>query len=130
MPAPLSRSARTLIGAFLVSGTVHVLRPQTFDLAMPRWLPARREVVVWSGVAELACAAGLLVPTTRRVAGVASAALLVGVYPGNLQMAADAVAAVRRERTPGRVAAAVATIARLPMQWPMIRTALDAAASR
>lgn len=130
MPAPLRRSARVLIGAFLVSGTLHVLRPQTFDLAMPRWLPARREVVVWSGVAELVCAAGLLAPRTRRVAGVASAALLVGVYPGNLQMAADAVAAVRRERTPGRVAAAVATIARLPMQWPMIRTALDAAASR
>jgi uncharacterized membrane protein len=98
MTKPLDRGARTLAGAFLVSGTLHVLRPRTFEPAIPPWLSPRREIVVWSGVAELACAVGLAVPATRRAAGLASAALLVAVFPGNVQMAADAVVAVHRER--------------------------------
>lgn len=112
----LSRGARIVAGAFAVSGVVHLVRPQTFAPAMPPWLPAHREVIVWSGVAELACAAGLVAPPTRRLAGLASAALLVGVFPGNLQMAADAL------RTDNRAAQA-ATLARLPLQWPMVRAA-------
>ena len=46
-------------------------------------------MILGSGVAGLACAAGLVHPRSRRAAGWASAALLVGVYPGNLKMAAD-----------------------------------------
>ena len=109
---------RVLTGAFLVSGTVHLVRPRVFLPLVPRWLPARHGIVVWSGVAELACAAGLLVPATRRPAGVASAALLVAVFPGNLQMAVDA-----RRRGP---AYRTATLLRLPLQVPLVRTALRA----
>ena len=58
---------------------------------MPEIVPAHREAIYLSGVAELLCAAGLVHPKTRRLAGWASAALLVGVFPGNLKMAADAM---------------------------------------
>ena len=39
---------------------------------MPSFVPAHREVIYGSGVAELLCAAGMLHPRTRRVAGYAS----------------------------------------------------------
>lgn len=117
---PLRTGARGRVAAFLVSGTVHLVRPEVFEPVVPRGLPEPRALVVWSGVAELVCAAGMLVPRTRRAAGAAGAALLVGVFPGNVQMAVDAVRAVRRRPTPRRWAVAVLTLARLPLQWPLV----------
>jgi uncharacterized membrane protein len=90
---------------------------------MPRALPAHREIIYVSGVAELVCAAGLLIPRTRPLAGWASAALLVAVFPANLKMARDST---RTTNTAFKVAA----FARLPLQLPMIRTALRAARAR
>ena len=105
---------------FAASGTVHLVKPEVFEPLMPSWVPAHREVILGSGVAELACAAGLAVPRTRRLAGWASALLLVGVYPGNLKMAVDA------SRTRSTRFKALA-YGRLPLQLPMIRAALRAA---
>jgi uncharacterized membrane protein len=119
---PLPWDLRLLTGAFLVSGAVHLVAPRVFEPLVPRWLPARRALVLGSGVAELGCAAGLLHPATRRTAGLASAVLLVAVFPGNVQMALDA-----RGRSPAYRAA---TVARLPLQLPLVRTALGAAGSR
>lgn len=116
----LPRGTRILSAAFAVSGTLHLVRPRTFEPLMPSWVPAHREVILASGIAELVCAAGLNVPATRRVAGVASALLLLGVYPGNLKMAADAA---RTSSTPFKAAA----FGRLPLQLPLIRDALRAA---
>jgi len=118
--APLSRDAKIVVGAFLASGTVHLVKPEVYEPLMPSWVPAHREVILASGVAELACAAGLALPATRRTAGWASALLLVGVYPGNLKMAADAASS-------GSTGFKVAAFARLPLQLPMIRWALRAA---
>ena len=115
----LSATAKAVAGAFVVSGVVHLVRPQTFYPLMPRWVPAHREVVVGSGVAELACAAGLTFPRTRRAAGVASAVLLVGVYPGNVKMAVDSLGT-------DNTALKVGAFARLPLQLPMIRAVLRA----
>lgn len=117
---PLAPGTRILTLAFAISGTVHLARPRTFEPLMPPWVPAHREVILASGVAELACAAGLNVSRTRRVAGLASALLLVGIFPGNLTMAADAA---RTDNT----ALKAATLARLPLQLPLIRAALRAA---
>lgn len=119
MTAPLRTDAKIVVGAFLVSGTVHLVKPEVFERLMPSWVPAHREVIVGSGVAELLCAAGLMIPRTRRVAGLASAALLAGVFPGNVKMAADSVRG-------GNTALKAAALARLPLQAPMIRAALRA----
>jgi len=115
----LAWDAKFLVGIFTASGTVHVVRPQTYEPLMPKFVPRHREVIYASGVAELVCAAGLLHPRTRRVAGYASAGLLVLVFPGNLKMADDA----RRSRSTKFKAIAYG---RLPLQWPMIRAALKA----
>ena len=111
---PLSRTARLVATAFTVNGVLHLVRPQVFEPAMPAWVPAHREMIVWSGYAELACAAGLAVPQTRKVAALAGVGLLVGVYPANVQMAVDAMAG-------DKPAWKALTLARLPLQWPMIR---------
>ncbi len=117
------RSARAIAGIFAVSGAVHLARPEVYEPLMPSWVPAHREVILGSGVAELALAAGLLAPPTRRLAGWASVALLVGVFPGNVKMALDAVAGDDRRLQ-------AATIARLPLQWPLIRAAHAATRDR
>ncbi len=108
-----------MAGAFAVSGVVHLVRPQVFEPLVPRWLPARRALVVGSGVAELGCAVGLA--TRQPWAPVASAALLAAVWPGNLQ---HALAVQRSSRS--STAMKVAVWARLPLQIPMIRWALAA----
>ena len=114
--------SRAIAAAFLVSGTTHLVRPRVLLPLVPRALPARRAIVHASGVAELVCAAGLL--HGARWAGPASAALLVGVLPGNVQMALTATAAARRRPTPARLAFAAGCWARVPGQLPLIRAAL------
>src|SRR3954468_24408931 len=118
MAAP--RSVKLLALGFAASGAVHLVKPEVYLPLMPSWVPAHREVILASGVAELACAAGLAVPATRRAAGWASVLLLLGVYPGNLKMATDSL----KTKNTGLK---VASFARLPMQWPMIKAALRAA---
>jgi uncharacterized membrane protein len=117
MPLPLD--AKALVGILAASGAIHLARPATYEPLMPSFLPAHREVIYASGVAELLCAAGLLHPRTRKAAGYAGAALLVVVFPGNVKMALDAQ---RGRNTPLKAAA----WARLPLQLPMIRGALRA----
>ena len=123
---PLTRGAAVVAAAFLVSGVVHLVRPRVFEPAVPRALPRPRDLVVVSGVAELVCAAGLALPGTRRVAGPASAALLAAVFPANVQMALDGVRGLARHRSRRAVVRAGVTLARLPLQWPLIRWAASA----
>ncbi|MPZ94306.1 MAG: hypothetical protein GEU96_05160 [Propionibacteriales bacterium] len=112
-----------LAALFATSGVLHFARPQTYERIVPHRLPRKRALVYVSGAAELVCAAGLLHPRTRRAAGLTSAALLVGIFPANVQMAVDA------RRSPSTVYQ-VGTLVRLPLQWPMIRTAWKAARTR
>ena len=128
-PVPaLTKDVIGLASAFLVSGVIHLARPQVFEPTIPRQLPAPRQLVYVSGIAEIACAVGMLVPSTRRYAGWASAALLLAVWPANGQMLATAH--VRAQRDPADTRKQVergVMLARLPLQIPLIRTALKAA---
>ncbi len=112
----MSRDVARLAALFALSGTMHFVRPGVFERIVPHALPRRRELVLVSGAAELACAAGLLIPRTRRLAGLASAGLLVAVLPANVQMALD----LARSRRP--LAMKVAAVVRVPLQWPLVRT--------
>lgn len=123
--SPLTPLMRGLVGAYVISGVTHLVRPQVFEGIVPRGLPRRRQLVHASGVAELVCAAGLLTPRTRRAAGMASAALLLAVWPANVEMARQANRrVVRRGSTPKREIERVAAFARVPLQWPLIRASL------
>ncbi len=125
--SPLTRDVAALAAIFAASGVTHLVRPEVFEGIVPRALPAPRRLVYASGVAELLCAAGLVTPRTRMLAGWGSAALLVVIWPANVQMSVShARRAARRGDTSSRAMAA-ATVARLPLQWPLIRTALRAA---
>jgi len=111
-----------LAGLLGVAGVAHFVRPAPFARIVPRALGRPEPWVAASGVAELACATGLLAPRTRRPAALAAAGLFVAVYPANLVMA---VQALRSDRGPGWYRAAV--LARLPLQAPLVLWALRAA---
>ena len=130
MAAPsdsLSRDVTGLAVLLATSGVVHLVRPQVFEGMVPHLLPNARALVYVSGVAELLCAAGLLVPSTRRPAGLASAVLLLAVFPANVQMSIDQGRRADRKGDTASRASFAASLARLPLQVPLIRTALRAA---
>jgi uncharacterized membrane protein len=102
------------------AGVTHFVRPGFYDPIVPRFLPGKPRTWVYaSGVVELACAGLLLVPRTRRVGGWLSFATLIGVYPANIQAALDGGVPGAKPPFDSGVAAWV----RLPMQFPMIRSA-------
>lgn len=75
---------------YVTAGTLHFLRPRIYEAIMPRALPAKRELVYASGVAEIVGGAGGLYPGTRRAAGGWLIATLIAICPANVQMALDA----------------------------------------
>jgi uncharacterized membrane protein len=81
----------TRLGAFfLIAGSLHFLRPKPYVAIVPDALPRKREIVFASGVAELAGGAGVLVPSTRRLAGWWLIATLLAIFPANVNMAVNA----------------------------------------
>jgi uncharacterized membrane protein len=120
----MSRDVKLLAGIFTVSGVLHLVKPGPYEGIVPRQLPRKRELVLASGVAELALAGLLLHPRTRRLGGLGSAGLLAAVFPANVQMTLDSA---RSDRRPWWFT--LGTVLRLPLQLPMIRIALKAARS-
>jgi uncharacterized membrane protein len=101
--------ARTALGAFFVgAGLMHFARPRWYRAIMPRSLPAHRELVAASGVAEIAGGVLVLRDGTARAGGWWLIATLVGVFPANVSMAL-------RAREFARIPA-WALWARLPLQ--------------
>jgi len=113
MSSRWKRSSPWLLAGLLAGmGVAHFAAPTPFTRIVPKALPKPELLVAASGAAELACAALVAHPRTRRVGGWASAALLLAVFPANVQMALDS----------GRGSSAyrAATWARLPLQAPLI----------
>jgi uncharacterized membrane protein len=108
---------------FVVAGALHLVRPRLYEAIMPDYLPAHRELVAASGVAEMIGGAGLIVPATRRAAGWWLIATLVAVFPANVWMAQHP----ERYRLPGGRAA---LLARLPLQLVFMAWVRAAAARR
>lgn len=76
-----------LAGLFLGAGILHFANPQPFVNIVPPYLPAPWALVYISGVFEILGGVGLLVPFTRRWAGMGLVALLLAVFPANIHMA-------------------------------------------
>jgi uncharacterized membrane protein len=77
-----------LFGPFFVfAGVMHFVVPRTYEAIVPDYLPAHRELVAASGVAEIAGGLGVMHPRTRRLASWWSIATLIAVFPANLHMA-------------------------------------------
>ena len=110
-----ARRRRLALGVLLVvTGMLHFVVPDPYVRIIPSALPHgwARPLVYASGAAELAGGVALLLAPTS-TAGWFVAALLVAVFPANVQMAVDSPNAI--------------TILRLPLQVPLVWTALRVA---
>ena len=106
------------------AGVTHFVAPEAYERIVPRWVDDSRRVVLVSGAAEIVCGGLLSSRRTGRVGGGLTAALLVAVFPANVQMALDA--GTEHQAVPdmpvGRFR--LVAVARLPLQLPLIRWAL------
>ena len=88
-PVTRGRSAArwVLIAAYLVAGIAHLSTPGAFLMIMPDWVPYPREVILGTGICEIAGAFGLMTRSLRRAAGVGLALYAVCVFPANIKHA-------------------------------------------
>jgi uncharacterized membrane protein len=109
----LKRIARWAMVAFmLASGIGHFAITDAYVAMVPASFPSPRMLVWLSGVAELAGGIGLVLPwpSVRRAAAFGIIALLVAVFPANVNMAVNHIS------PPGMHIAPIALWARLPFQ--------------
>jgi len=97
---------------FVGSGVWHFLHTGTYVATMPAYLPSHTLLVQISGLAEILGGVGLLVPQTRRAAAWGIIALLVAVWPANINMA------IHHAQFSGMPVWAL--WARVPLQVPLI----------
>lgn len=85
-----TRAQRLLGLSFIGAGVNHFVIPRTYQQIVPPKLGelvGADTLVSVSGVAEVAGGIGVLLPATRRAAGLGLIALLAAVFPANLYMA-------------------------------------------
>ena len=97
------------------AGTAHFLRPDFYLPMMPPYLPWHSELVFLSGVAEVMCGLGLLLPQTRKLAAWGTIALLVAVFPANIHVAVHDVPVFGATEGAGPIG-----YVRLPLQLVLI----------
>ena len=108
LQGPVSRWLLALF--FIVAGILHFVFPAAYISVMPPWLGWHAALVIISGVAECAGGIGVLLPATRRLAGIGLLLLCIAVLPANVQMLLDA----REAHRAGWIIALL--VLRLPLQ--------------
>ncbi len=110
---PAYRTAAMLIGI----GVGHFVAPKPFDTIVPAELPGDPRFYTYaSGVAEVGIGTMLLVPRTRRAGALAAILLYLAVFPANVNMC--------RLWWDKPLPMKLASLARLPLQLPMIVQAI------
>jgi len=72
---------------YVFAGIQHFRVADYYLPMMPAYLPWHSELVLLSGVGEVLCGLGLLLPQTRVIAAWGTIALLVAVFPANIHVA-------------------------------------------
>ncbi len=93
---------------FTVAGINHFVNPGMYVKIIPDYLPAPEALNLISGAAEVAGGLGVFIPGLRKAAGWGLIALLIAVFPANIQMVFDG--------WPGGGVPAWVLWARLPLQ--------------
>lgn len=107
------------------AGFAHFAFPQAYERIVPRLLGDPAFWVRWSGIAEIACAALLAGPRTRRVSALATMGVLVVIFPANVKMALDGGIAEQ----PFPLGSPLVAWGRLPLQVPILVWAWKVAAA-
>ena len=91
---PFRTGFRWLLAAiYLTAGIIHLRSPGGFLQITPGWVPFPREVVLFTGLCEIAGSLALaLIPTLRRAAGMGLALYAVCVFPANINHALNDIA--------------------------------------
>ncbi|MFY9739642.1 MAG: hypothetical protein WAK11_11405 [Candidatus Cybelea sp.] len=106
--------ALVLLGVFFIAaGVNHFVHPGFYLRIVPGYLPDHALLVAISGACECLGGIGVLIPKTRRVAGIALIALLIAILPANVQMA-------QHPELYADIASALAFYIRLPLQLALI----------
>lgn len=85
----MRRSRAALAAFFAFAGAMHFVRPRFYEAIVPPSVGNEREVVVISGLAEIAGAVAVLHPRSRRLGRWWLLALLLAVFPANIHMAVN-----------------------------------------
>lgn len=85
-------TGRTALSLFFMwVGVMHFVKPEKFIQITPDVLPYKKELVYISGFFEILGGLGLMVPPTRKYAGMGLIALLFAVFPANINMAVNKI---------------------------------------
>ena len=88
MPFNLIFLMRSVLAIFYFgAGVVHIISPSGFIKIVPHFVPWPAQVVFVTGLCEIAGALGLLLPTSRKAAGIGLALYAVCVFPANINHA-------------------------------------------
>jgi len=79
----------TMAASYLLFGVVHLLRPDAMVPIVPDIVPFPREVILITGVCEIAGALALLGTRLRSIAGVMFALYALCVWPANIKHALE-----------------------------------------
>jgi uncharacterized membrane protein len=94
--SPRAERSRTILrwllaAAYLVASIAHIAMPQPFLKITPAWVPYPAQIILLTGICEVAGALALITTRWRWWAGVMLAAYAVCVYPANVKHAVDQV---------------------------------------
>lgn len=79
-------SLYTMALLYVAAGIYHFVKPQGYVKIMPPWLPGPLALVYFSGACEILLGVLLFPENTRSMAAWGIMALLVAVFPANVQM--------------------------------------------
>lgn len=110
----LPRVALLLLAIFFIAaGISHFALSSVYVRIVPPWLPMHVLLVQISGICEILGGIGLLFRKTRSFSGIGLIALLVAVFPANVQMALH-------PELYANIASAPILWVRLPLQFVLI----------
>ncbi len=114
------RSRLVLAAVMVTAGVLHFVAPDAYARIVPRRLGDAHVVVYLSGAAEAAVGVLLAGYRTRRIGAWCTVAVLLAVFPANVQMALDG----GLPGAPGALGSSLVAWMRLPLQVPLVAWAL------
>lgn len=103
-----------IAGVFILAGILHFLKTDMYVKIMPSYIPKPRAMVYISGVAEVIGGLAIIFPETRVAASIGLMALLLAIFPANIDMA------VKAYRNYGLTWYSWLLMLRLPLQFVLI----------